>query len=272
MVAMKGMSGVLVVVAVAVTGTGTGCGRLGFDPNGVDEVAPDASDPITMISGLVAYWPFDDLAPGGTTDLVADQRATCTGGECPGRGQGASGPGAVFDGVNDCLLVPSLNTFAAPEFTLSAWVQVSAPTSGPLVVKENYSGCPSAEMALTNNSLGLVQINLSSSHNEVWSTTTMTPAWHHVVARWDGTAQQLYVDGRCCTATPAMTTLASSMAEFTLGCYPATGRMFGGGLDEVRTYDRALAATEIGALYTTISGEPPPVSTGCAEACALTPP
>jgi len=257
---------VLIVVAA------TGCGRLGFDPEGLDEVMPDASDPISMISGQVAYWAFDDLAPGGTTDLVADHRATCSGGECPTRGQGASGTGGVFDGVNDCLVVPSLNTFAATEFTLSAWVQVSAPTSGPLVVHENYSGCPSPEMALTNSSLGLVQLNEASSHNEVWSTTTMTPAWHHVVARWDGIAQQLFVDGRCCTATPAMATTASSTAEFTLGCYPATGRMFGGGLDEIRAYDRALDATEIGALYTAISGEPAPVFTGCSESCALTPP
>jgi hypothetical protein len=80
--------------------------------------------------------------------------------------------------------------------------------------------------------------------------------WHHVVGTFDGLLMKLYVDGRIAdnktssvTGIPAGGNLwigkSAGTEEFTKGAH------FGGQVDEVRVYDRALTAEEVQQHYRT---------------------
>jgi hypothetical protein len=250
-----------------------GCGRLGFGsiPEGpaVPDVdaSPSQSQSVANAptAGLVAYWPFETA----TSDAAGTNDATCT--NCPTYGPGVVGNAAMFTG-NECLTIASMQSWAVPTFTLSAWVQ--APNmSGPIIAHESSNGCPSPEMGLTNG-VGLVQLNTSdASHNEAWMPTAIaSPAdWHQVAVSWDGTTQEVFVDGQCaCNLTQTLGPLNNPM-PFTIGCYPGAGTTFTGAIDEVRIYDRVLTHAEVAGLYA-VGGLVAPTPIACSIACAPTPP
>jgi hypothetical protein len=268
-----------------------GCGRLGFDDRAstdpgqpasatfspIDE-APDASmfaAPSTV--GLVAYWPFDEADAAEAADVTGDgMLAECRsgsntgGGTCPGRTTGIIGNAALFSpDKNTCFTVPSMQTWAASAFTVGAWVNTPI-SGGSVFVHESENGCPSPELGLGSGMAGLVQLNTSdSTHNNAF-TPAMTVAanqWHHVAVTWDGTAQQVFVDGACdCSITPPMKPL-DNPEELTIGCYPDNSEVYTGEIDDLRVYDRVLAADEIGALYS-YGSHVAPASHGCQTTCA----
>lgn len=245
-----------------------GCGRLGFgsipDPGTPDVDASQMATGPTQ-TGLVAYWPFETAF----ADAVGTHDATCT--NCPTFSPGVVGNAAVFTG-NECLTIASMQSWSVPTFTLSAWVQAPNMT-GPIIAHESSGGCPSPEMSLTNG-VGLVQLNTSdSTHNEAWMPTAIASptTWHHVAVSWDGSSQEVFVDGQCaCNVTPALLPLDKPQ-PLTIGCYPGAGTMFSGAIDEVRIYDRSLSHEEVAGLYA-VGGLVAPAPIACAIACASTPP
>jgi hypothetical protein len=88
-------------------------------------------------------------------------------------------------------------------------------------------------------------------HASVSGTSALAPvvfdAWSHVAHVYDGTTSTLYVDGVFGSSLPVA--LGSySNDEIVVGCDIDKGsenNAFGGMLDDVRLYDRALPATEI---------------------------
>jgi hypothetical protein len=90
--------------------------------------------------------------------------------------------------------------------------------------------------------------------------------WHMVAGTFDGSAVRLYVDGT--EVTPANTTPQTSIIDYTLSGhnffidgYPPVGCVgnsdYTGDVDELRVYDRALSATEIGRLASDTGPTPP---------------
>jgi len=83
--------------------------------------------------------------------------------------------------------------------------------------------------------------------------------WHHVAAVLDndGTPNvnevRLYVDGVLDAASSAGDRTVDTMVwgaspEVGIGAWPGAGRCFEGVMDEVRVYERALSAEEVGVL------------------------
>ena len=240
-----------------------GCGRLGFgsmpEPPSPDAAIAMVTGPTT--AGLVAYWPFEAAA----ADAIGGNDATCT--NCPTYSDGVVGKAAVFTG-SECLTVSSMQSWSQPTFTLSAWI-LAPNMDGPIIAHESSGGCPSPEMSLVNG-LGFTQLNTSdSAHNEAWMTAAI-PApdtWHQVAVSWDGTRQEVFVDGQCaCDVTPTLGPL-DNVQPFTIGCYPGAGTMFAGSMDEVRIYNRALSHAEVADLYG-IGGLVSPTPIDCSIACA----
>mgnify|MGYP001565449571 FL=1 len=105
--------------------------------------------------------------------------------------------------------------------------------------------------------------------NNTWSTnvlgvrTTATVndgAWHHVAVTYDGNSSasgvQIYIDGSSVALTILYNTLSATILNsenFTLGKYNSgTGasNAYGGLMDEVAVYNRALTPAEITDIYT----------------------
>ena len=84
-------------------------------------------------------------------------------------------------------------------------------------------------------------------------------AWHHVVATWDGRKLRLYLDGelqaeRDRVGRPNPNPYPVMIGNFE---YPSChGGNFGGMIDEVRIYGRALSAAEIGKRYSVANRSP----------------
>ncbi len=90
------------------------------------------------------------------------------------------------------------------------------------------------------------------------STRTMAGnTWYHIVATYDGSVKYLYING---IREPDSVNTSGSLGpntyhrDFTLGSYDHTANgdyvnFFGGKMDDVRIYNRALSNAEIAAIY-----------------------
>src|SRR5204863_3977467 len=97
--------------------------------------------------------------------------------------------------------------------------------------------------------LGLGGGNLQVAKNAAALVSVTAPsagAWHHVAYTWDGTTNTLYVDG---TATPSTTAHDSgAVTGAIIGAASASTELFAGQVDDLRVYDTALSARQVGQL------------------------
>ena len=162
--------------------------------------------------------------------------------------------GCLFlDGVNDYVKVLD----AAPlrltgDVTVAAWIRPSSLAAKQSVVSKRYE-----------YELGPVQD--AAPHPLSWSHkapggalisgtvagAVRADAWQHVVLVRDAAAKRVtgYLDGAAAaTGTYAQAPDVSSY-NLNIGRNPGGAQPFGGLVDEVRVYDRALTAAEVGAVF-----------------------
>jgi endonuclease/exonuclease/phosphatase family metal-dependent hydrolase len=167
-----------------------------------------------------------------------------------------------FDGIDDHVRVASPTPSMRPTnaFAMSAWVKyTTTDTSG------------SSEVATMANSYGLrvrstgeVSAYFASAPG-AWNFATTIGAglndgtWHHVVGQYTGSALQVYVDGVFNHQESFSGAIAYGLGtSFYLGQHNnSTNYNFNGTLDEVRSYGRALSASEIADLANPGSGPDP---------------
>ena len=80
-------------------------------------------------------------------------------------------------------------------------------------------------------------------------TNPTTGVWHHIVmGRFNGNiviyVDGAYVDGRSCNLN-----VASSAYNMRIGADSGGNKFFGGSIDDVRIYNRALTSGEVSGLY-----------------------
>jgi hypothetical protein len=163
---------------------------------------------------------------------------------------GRFGRGLSFDGVNDSVTVadaPSLDLSGA--MTVEGWV---FPTSlafneRPLVHKENADGHSVYDL-YANSSLRRPSSDvLVSSRAQALGTAQLAlNVWTHLAATYDGASLKLYVNGSLVATRAATGSIVQSAGPLRIGSANAIGAWFRGRIDEVRVYNRALSAQEIG--------------------------
>jgi hypothetical protein len=205
-------------------------------------------------SGLVGYWKLDETS--GTT--AADSS-----------GNGNSGTWNA-SGVSRTASVPAQITFGDPEaLTLdgsSGYITLGVTNlpanNAPQSISLWFNGTPNANnqnmLAMSNLSgASAVQLGFRGSSLLAWnygggslvSTTAPTDtAWHQVVYTYDGTTDRLYLDGALAATSTTGTHQAGTPTSAYLGTYSPSMEMFGGSLDDVRVYNRALSAAEAAIL------------------------
>lgn len=65
--------------------------------------------------------------------------------------------------------------------------------------------------------------------------------WSHVMATYDGTAMQIYVDGVLSASRPSYLSLPPERSDLSIGAKQSRWRFYAGGLDELAIYGRALS-------------------------------
>ena len=224
---------------------------------GAGEVGGDSAAPIqTPQQAPIAAYSFD--AGEGTTleDL--------TGNEHTGTIEGASwfdhgkyGKALSFDGENDCVkIADSADLQLTEDFTLEAWVKPQGDgDSEPILFKEG-PGAYGLYDGLYNegNMEGLIG---EASFTRALDYTDAEPnVWTHLALTYDGAQMRLYVDGELADTTPAPEGVEPSSGDLSIGCDTEYKDHFEGLIDEVRVYDRALDAGEVGGDKATPIEEP----------------
>jgi hypothetical protein len=215
----------------------------------------------------VSWWPGN----GDATDIVGGNHGTPLNGAT--FAPGLVGTAFSLDGVDDFVEVPDSPGFTLSSITLDAWVKPGSVTGSlhPIVTKYNASlpdptGVSWSFLGASNGGLGFVAYQSVSDYRGVESNkTVLTPGvWQHVAATFDSQSQVmiLYVNGAEVPATlmsgSTEVAVSDSVAPVDFGTLVnMQGNLNGlwdGLMDEVDIFNRALAASEIQAIYQAGSG------------------
>ena len=197
---------------------------------------------------LIAYYPFN----GNANDESGNGNdGTVNGATLTVDRFGNPDSAYAFDGSDDYIEVPpssSLNITS--ELTITAWVNIEAAGGfyqHYVVDSRDGSGGGYGLNVDTNSSqfwIGNTYPNFPST-----GSTIEVGSWHHVAGKYDGTDVVVYVDAIEIERIPFNYVIESSTGPLFIGQRYNFLERFGGRIDEVRIYNRALSETEIQELY-----------------------
>lgn len=217
-------------------------------------------------SGIVGWWP----AEGNANDIIGTNNGTLMGGAT------ANAPGVVgsafrFDGTNGYVQFPDSPVFHPTNLTVEAWILFRTldtpahntyPGQDYIIFKQNSRSTDFEGIALEKDRY---PPNVGTNDTFCWETTSAagqlvflesvttikTNVWYHVAGVRGSNYIQLYVNGKL----EAQATVNFPQDYGNLPLYFGTSGesyydcKFGGLLDEVSIYNRALTSNEIAAIY-----------------------
>jgi len=201
--------------------------------------------------GLVAHWTLNDGSGVTAADSVGGDNGTLLG-EVSWT-TGILGGALDFHGGGAAtarVSIPdesAIDFTAAQSFTLSTWVQPgNTPGKYSEMVSKSRGGSPWYELGIDPNNNWVFRGAASDVEG-----TAVASGWHHLAAVQNGAAgtRTLYVDGVPVATGQAQA--ANGTGELVFGEADSVSESFSGILDDVRVYDRALAAAEVATLAQT---------------------
>jgi Concanavalin A-like lectin/glucanases superfamily len=194
----------------------------------------------------VGAWAFDEAS--GT--VAADSSDSGNDGTISGAthtSAGKFGRALNFDGRNDLVTIkdaPALNPTNG--MTLEAWVKPTAIVGRWQTVALKAMGDDMAYGLYADTDMGGPSANANPTVNSVAvAQSPIAPTWTHLTATYDGLAIRLYVDGVREAIYPLQGRLRMGDGPLQIGGNTIWSEWFGGTIDEVRLYNRALGASEI---------------------------
>jgi hypothetical protein len=206
-------------------------------------------------NGLIAHYPFDgnadDASGNGYHGVV--HGATLV----PNR-FGVPDSAYSFDGVNDYInVVPGPNLMGARQFAISAWVKSNGSGKNcAFFIGIGSTNARIVSMLGTPTNCGSFNFagqfrSYISGGPEVISNDDVDyndDQWHFFVFTYNGSRVELYIDAQL-IATNAFSGEVTSPATAIIGSYFDLNHAFGGIIDDIRIYNRALAEYEIKELF-----------------------
>ena len=212
-----------------------------------------------VTNGLVGEWKFDEDA-GTTSTQTYDASGNGNNGTLTSGAARATSTCRIANcisfatGTGSYVNVPDASTlnFGTSSFTIAAWVNRTASGTNIILGKRVYP--PGYIIYFTGTQL-VLQVNDASPNAYVVGAYTDYNNWHHiavVVNRSTNTAYY-YLDGALQGTGTALNPATGSVNN---SGYLGMGRdqsdggsLFGGNLDDVRLYNRALSADEVRQLW-----------------------
>jgi hypothetical protein len=157
-----------------------------------------------------------------------------------------------FDGVNDYATITNSNSLDIPnQVSVEAWVNYAAQggtnSYSVICVKgypwnwllEDQGGKFNFRISTTDNS----DSNLDSGYSHGYN------IWNHVVATYNGSTQNIYVNGEAIASKNMTGTLNTSSTNIKIGSYTTTTFHLTGKISQVRVYNVALSLNQIRTNY-----------------------
>jgi len=225
-------------------------------------------DPRSLATGLVAHWTFDD----GSGTVMADHSGNGHDGQLTGgswTGAGHFG-GALQLASGDYVTVSDFPQ-ATPNWTVSAWIQLSPAQLATDTATNDYGTILSTEIAF----MGGWQLQLDERPGyqrfdaSFWAGSTtsgdyvvddcpciVTAEWIHLTAVFDDDADQftLYEGNTVADRMTMPSSIQSGDATLYIGRWNQNQRFLVADLDDFAIWSRALTAGEV----TVLSQQPPP--------------
>jgi fibronectin type 3 domain-containing protein len=200
--------------------------------------------------GLVAAYSMDQ----GSGTTLADVSGTGNTGTLSGAtwtASGRFGSALSFNGTNNMVTVPDSNSLdLTTAMTLEAWVRPTTVTDWHTVLlKEQPSQLAYALYGSTDARTPAGHVYPSGAGGDRWargSSALAVNTWAHLAFTWDGATARLYVNGTQTASTAIAGTAVTSSSPLRIGGNTIWGEWYSGLIDEVRIYNRALTAAEVG--------------------------
>jgi prepilin-type N-terminal cleavage/methylation domain-containing protein len=194
------------------------------------------------------------MADEGTSTVAADiggnnKAGTLSGGTAwsPNTPSG-KGYSLSFDGVNDSVTFPKIDSEVTDKLTISAWIY---PTNASLDAWQGLVGSRtnSGFMTFLRNS-GLYFDTVSQTNGRVFTSRgiIVSNRWQHILLSYDGATMRWYIDGRL-VGTAAQTGLLTQYTGAFIGYSGAGTEYYPGLIDDVEIYAAYLADAEVQQLY-----------------------
>lgn len=162
-----------------------------------------------------------------------------------------SASGLNFDGANDNVVVADKPEFNSNTFTIESWIY---PTGGSTVIQNVLSkssgfGTTGYKFPKTNDRWSTFTFELSVDGQwQILSAPIPGGAlnkWNHVAATYDGYFMRIYLNGNLAGTMEVNGTYTPNSEDIMIGGQKGRAEFFGGGLDELRVWSRALSQCEI---------------------------
>ncbi len=206
---------------------------------------------ISLNRDILLYIRMDDVnASGDPTDISPYSNNGTKKGDASQTDSGYWGKGFTFDDTDDYIdFGKRLNLTGV--YSISAWIyHLENETSDYIVSQE---GNDSGDFYLAINSLARITFRryTGAGTQQNWFTTAsqyLAPInrWAHIVAVWNGTRGNIYLNGVLTTTSQASGAANLAPQNLTIS---HVNKEFNGTIDEVIIFDRILTAREISALY-----------------------
>lgn len=218
--------------------------NLGFSP--IHEICfqPPPDDP-----NLIAYFPFDTDA----ADYAGDYDGTFQGGASISP-DGKLGSALLLDGVDDFVdLVPF--DIQGQEMTIASWFNRTSGAGDARLISK-ATGQQEDEHLWMFSLMGSADQLRYRLNTDGITDTLISPAlvqsntWHHGAVVYDGNEIKIYLDGNLISSQPKTGNIGvDPSVDVYIGNNPgAFPKFFGGKIDDLRVYDRALSQEEIDVL------------------------
>jgi len=213
--------------------------------------SPNPLTPGLRDKGLVGYWSFDE----GSGTTAYDRSGNNNNGiltNGPTWTQGKVGQALSFDGVNDYVQMPFIDTFNQHSFSVGFWVNWNVANTNSFIIYTCDSGNMDRCLPIgRRNDNQYTFAFYSDDFNNVFSPNLNT--WYFVFNTWDPQTklQKVYVNGNLVgTRTSGgllQVTSGSLSGGLRVGTY--AGYYHSGNIDDLRIYNRVLSEAEIQAIY-----------------------
>ena len=175
---------------------------------------------------------------------------------------GQAGQALAFDAVSSSFTVPDAAPLrlASSDFTIAVWVYETnrnASYQDCLISKRGSANADGWFLGITGQLdpeavLGHLFYQVSGGNDPYVASTTAVPLnqWHHLAVVYSNSTQnlQMYIDGVPNGAANLPAPNATTTNAMTIG-NDSGGYIFNGKLDDLRIYSRALASSEVLALF-----------------------
>lgn len=206
---------------------------------------------------LISYYKLDETSGTTAIDSVGSNNGTNNGATV--NVSGKINTAYSFDGTNDYIDLGTTRIIdTSSDFTISSWVKWTSTgyVAGSIFARDG-GGAGQNEFSLMrwpgggNNEN--ILFNVGNSNVVTNADLLGDGAWHHIVGVKSGSTLYIYVDGSLDKSGAFGSTVLYSVST-KIGARGSVSNYFGGTIDEIGVWSRALSSTEITQLYNGGSG------------------